>query len=155
MDKHKLLLSFMEEDNTSFVRKSVRMNWSLWMLVWIDSVPFSGLPCPRAQPRLLCQELRGSLRQALALRLGSTFEIFPVLLLFVVNFALWILFCSLPTHPDLALCICLGSQIHLPMGADPNTLKPQGHNVTLLFSNFEILVFSKTYSGFQLQQIWE
>lgn len=41
------------------------------------------------------------------------------------------------------------------MGADPNTLKPQGNNVTLLFSNFEILVFSKTYPGFQLQQIWE
>lgn len=116
MDKHKLLLSFMEEDNTSFVRKSVRMNWSLWMLVWIDSVPCSGLPCPRAQPQLLCQELRGSLCQALALRLGSTIEIFPVLLLFVVNFALWILSCFLPTHPDLALCICLGSQIHLPHG---------------------------------------
>lgn len=85
------------------------------MLVRTDSVPLSGLPCHSQGINNF-----GSLYHLL----GSTNETFPVLLLFVVNFALWILFCSLPTHLDLVLCICLDSQIHLPLGADLNAVKP-------------------------------
>lgn len=134
LQKHKLLyLPFTEKDNTSFVRNSVRMNWSLWMLVIIDLVP-----CPWAQLQSLYQQFWLSV-----LALGLHLWNLPVLLLFVVDFALWILFCS----PALTWTWLL-YLLWLPDTSSPECwsqcYEAMGVSVRQLFS--EILLFPRTYS---------
>ena len=102
----------MEERKCNFVRNRMRMSWNLWIFVQIDSVPLPGLPCLWAQLQSLYQQLGFSV-SALGLHMGSIFGNFPWYSAICCEH--WSLYCFLYSYLDLALCICLGSQILLPL----------------------------------------
>ena len=106
----------MEERKCNFVRNRMRMSWNLWIFVQIDSVPLPGLPCLRAQLQSLYQQLGFSV-SALGLHVGSIFGNFPRYSVTCCEH--WSLYCFLYPYLDLALCICLGSQILLPLEEYP------------------------------------
>lgn len=107
----------MEERKCNFVRNRMRMSWNLWIFVQIDSVPLPGLPCLWAPLQSLYQQLGFSV-SALGLHVGSIFG----KLSSVFCYLLWTFgVCTVSYSPylDLALCICLGAQILLPLEEYP------------------------------------